>query len=312
MGDSSCQAPVDVAVAQLAAAQHIVFSLDQLRGLGLSKAAVSKRMGTRRLHRIHQAVYSLVPPELLAKRGHYMAAVLACGEGAVLSHRSAADLLGLRATHRARIDVTVPRHRRCKHRGIEVHRSTSLTPADVTIVDGIPCTTVARTIFDLAAVLRRRQVERAIDQAEVEELLDVAALQAQLAARPSARGAGVIKAILREHLAGSTLTWSELEERFLALVRRARLPLPQVNEWIVLSDGEPAIRGDFVWRAQRLVVETDGYQFHGHRAKFERDRRRDQVLVANGYRVMRITWRQLSEEPLAVTARLATALAAGN
>jgi hypothetical protein len=278
-----------------------VFTLAQLTELGLSPRAVQRRAACGRLHRVHHAVYSLAPPELLTRRGWYMAAVLACGPGAVFSHRSAADLHELRGTDRAGIEVTVPHRTRRLHGRVEVHRSLTLDPAhDVTIVDGIPCTTIPRTLLDLGAVLPRRAVERAIDQADANGVLDLGALQAQLDRHPRAPGAGVLRTVLVEHNAGATLTWSELEESFLAVCRAASVPEPEVNAWIVPDEGEPAIRADFVWREQRLIIETDGWGSHRTRRAFETDRRRDQRLTLAGWRVIRITWRQLTEDPAAV------------
>ncbi|HEY5317866.1 MAG TPA: hypothetical protein VIJ20_07790 [Solirubrobacteraceae bacterium] len=283
-------------MAALANAQHAVFDFGALRDLGLTASAVHKRAAARRLHRVYHGVYSLVPPQLLSREGHWMAAVLACGPGAVLSHRSAAALLGLRPTRRARIDVTVPNRSRRAHARIEVHRSTTLTPADTTRVKNIPCTTVARTQLDLAEVINRRGLERAFDQAEILEVFDLRALEDQLARNPHRRGVPLIRSVLTEHYIGSTPTWSEFEERFLAFARADGLPQPEVNHWIVLDDGGPPIRADFAWPAYRVVVETDGRRTHGTRQAFERDRRNDLRLAAALWRPTRVTWRRLDTE----------------
>ncbi len=137
-------------------------------------------------------------------------------------------------------------------------------------------------------------------------MLDLRALEAQLRANPTKPGAGRLVTVVREHVAGSTFTLSELEERFLELVRRARLPPPEVNQWIILSDGEPAIRADFLWREQRVVVETDGHRSHRTRQAFERNRRNDQRLTLHGWRPLRLTWLQLREEPRRIEAMLGT------
>jgi predicted transcriptional regulator of viral defense system len=287
------QPPLDTAIAALAAAQHTVFHLDQLRELGLAAATVRHRASAGRLHRIHHAVYSLVPHELLTREGHWMAAVLACGEGAVLSHRCAAELHGLLQTNQLKVDVTVP-HRTDRHRaGLQVHRSTTLTPADVTIVNGIPCTTVARTSLDIADVVRERRLERALDQSEVLEVYDYASLSDQLERNSTRPAAARLGRVLREHRAGDTVTWSELEETFLELCRAAGVPAPEVNEWLVLADGEPPIRADFSWRAPLLVVETDGRRTHRTRSAFESDRRKDQRLTAANVPHFRTTFRQI-------------------
>src|SRR5207302_10634036 len=140
-----------------------------------------KRLATQRLHRIHRRVYAVVPEPLLSRDGRWIAAVAACGPRAVLSHRTAAALHELRRTYRTKIGVTVPGRSTRRHSGVEVHRSTTLTAADVTVVNGIPCTAVARTLFDLAEVVSRRALERAFDQAEIEEVFDLNAIQDQIA-----------------------------------------------------------------------------------------------------------------------------------
>jgi hypothetical protein len=196
-----------------------------------------------------------------------------------------------------RIDVTVPTRSGRRHAGIHVHRSTTLTPADTTGVDNIPCTTVARTQLDLAEVINRRRVERALDQAEMLEVFDLRALHDQLRRNPTRSGAARLRLILKEHYVGSTPTWSEFEEAFLVFTRAAGLPRPEVNYWIVLDDGGPAIRADFAWPAQRVIVETDGRRTHDTRQAFERDRRKDLRLTAARWRPMRVTWRRLHGEP---------------
>jgi predicted transcriptional regulator of viral defense system len=303
------QASLNRDLAALAATQHGVFSLDQLRDLGLSSSAVQDRADAGRLHRIHHAVYSLVPRELLSRDGHYMAAVLACGPDAVLSYRSAAALHELRRTERAAVDVTIPQRSPRKHPRIDIHRSTTLIPADITRVRNIPCTTVARTLLDLGQVVNRREIERACDQAEILGVFDLEALLEQLERNRSRLAARRLRAVLDEHYIGSTPTWSQLEEAVLAMCRAGGLPLPEVNVWITPDDGEPAsIRADFVWREQRLIVETDGHATHRTRQAFEYDRRRDQRLIAAGWTVIRVTWRQVTRHPHQVAKTIAKLL----
>ena len=238
-----------------------------------------------------------------------MAAVLACGPGAALSHRSAAALHEIRRTDRTNNDVTIPKRSPRKHAGIDVHRSTTLTPDDLTTVDGIPCTTVARTLLDLAQVIKGRALERALDQAEILDLLDLAALDDQIERNKARPAAKRLQAVLDQHYTGSTPTWSELEEALLAACRRAKLPMPEVNALIDPGDDDPtAIRVDFVWRDQRVIVETDGHETHRTRRAFEEDRLRDQRLIVAGWTVIRITWRQLTQRPDEVMQRLARLL----
>ena len=160
----------------LALEQHGVFGLEQVVELGLAARSVRARASKHRLHRIHSGVYSLVPPQLLSRDGRFMAAVLACGPGASLSHRSAGALQGLIRAERARIDVTVPTRGGRKRAGIQIHRSSGLRPTDLSRTRAIPCTTVARTLLDLAGVLDRRGLERALDEAAMLDRLDLGEL----------------------------------------------------------------------------------------------------------------------------------------
>ncbi len=240
-----------------------------------------------------------------------MAAVLACGPDAVLSHESAAALHGLRWYGGARVDVTLPRRSSRTHDGIRLHRSTTLTQADVTTVNGIPCTTIARTLCDLADCLNRRRLERAFDQAEVSGVLSLAALSDQLTRNSTRPAAAKVRDLLETHYVGRTPTWSELEEAFLVLTRRIGLPDPEVNGWIVLDDGLPAIRPDFVWREQRVVVQTDGHRSHRTRQKFELERVEDQRLTVANWQPVRTTWRQVFDRPRELE-RTLLALLGGN
>ncbi len=165
------------------------------------------------------------------------------------------------------------------------------------MVDGIRCTTVARTLFDLAEVVARRPVERAFDQADAMQVLDLGALQDQLARNPTRPGARVIRAILEQHYLGSTLTESELEEAMLMVSRAVGLAPPEVQRWLDLGDGGGLIRPDFMWRAQRLIVEADSAKYHRTRQRFEADRLRDQRAMVAGWRVIRTTHRQIKQRP---------------
>jgi predicted transcriptional regulator of viral defense system len=287
-------------ISQLAARQYGVFSLAQARAAGLSDRAVQARARAGRWSRVHHGVYALVPRGLLAREGLWSAAVLAGGPGAALSHRSAAALHALRPHGGARIEVTVPRRSSRRHAGLLIHRSTTLTTADITVVRGISCTTVARTLLDIAGQLGRRRLERACDQAEVLEVFDLNAITDQLERNSRHRGGRIVKAVLAEHYIGQTLTWNEFEERFLTLAAEAGLPTPDVNVLLDLHDGEPPIRVDFIWPARRLAVETDGRTTHLTHQAFERDRRRDQRLTIARWRPARFTRRQVKYAPAQV------------
>ena len=210
-----------------------------------------------------------------------MAAVLACGEGAVLSHQSAAALWSIRGTAKSRIDVIAPRDLRPRP-GLHPHRA--LLPADeVTVFDGIPTTTPARTLLDLAAVVPRQALERALNEAEIlrlpgpHELLD---------RHPRRRGAATLRTLLLTS-SSPIPTRTELEDKFLTFLDDWGFARPHVNTMVDVYEV------DAVWRDAKLIVELDGFATHGTRRAFERDRARDRRLQAAGWRVIRLTWRQL-------------------
>lgn len=288
-------------IAALAASQHGVVALSQLLGFGLSAAAVRHRVAIGLLHRVHAGVYAVGYPRL-TRKGRYMAAVLACGERSALSHRSAADHRELRRSSRAGIDVISPRRPGRRRAGIDAHTSSTLLARDIEVVDGIRCTSVARTLLDLAAVLPRRAVERACDEAAFREVLDAREIDDVLARAGRHKGAGVLRAILADHSPGTTRTRNDLEEAFLAICDRAGLPRPEVNAWIPL---EPTgYEADFLWRSFGLIAETDGGSAHTTRHAFEHDRKRDQRLAVAGWRVVRFPWMQVFDDPRSVEATL--------
>jgi very-short-patch-repair endonuclease len=253
-----------------------------------------------RLQRLWRGVYAFGHRELRPE-GRLLAAVFACGEGAVLSHRSAADHWGLLATARARVDVTVStRGRRAQRPGIDLHCVRRLDPEDVTELERIPVTTVGRTLVDLCAVETDRRVEKALDQAYVLRLLSPGELEDALA-RTAGRKTGPLRRAMAAERAAAALTRSELEERFLALVRRGGLPEPEVNARL------HGYEVDFLWREQRRVVEVDGYAFHSTPQALARDRRKDIDLELAGFPVTRFTGSQVvhdSEDTLERTRRI--------
>ena len=287
-------------VATLAARQHGVVTRTQLVGLGLSADVIDRRLSTGRLRSLHRGVYMVGP--MFPAHATEMAAVLACGPGAVLSHRSAASLWQL-LPYPARptlVDVTAPEADR-RPRGIRVHRVRSLGKGETARVKRIPVTTPARTLLDLAADAAPRELEQAVAQAESRNLTNRRKLFSLLARYRGRGGTRALRALL-ERAARPALTRSEAEERFLALVRSARLPAPDVN--VLLGRHEV----DFLWREEGLVVEVDGFAFHSSRASFEADRRRDAELAAQGLRVIRVTWRQIADQPEATLVSVAQAL----
>ena len=293
---------IEEAIAVLATRQHGVLSRAQLLDLGVGAGAIKHRAGLGRLRPLHRGVYA-VGHRALRREAWWMAAVLAAGPGAALSYRSAAELWSIRSSSRARIDVSISRHRRSTAR-LELHCVAEMQPDEVTTERGIPVTTPARTLFDLAAVLREDQLEHAFDEAEVRRLTSPVSLDALLERYPKRRGAAAIKRVLDEHRAyGETVTRSRLERRFLSLLDEHGVPRPKVNRGT--DHGEL----DAMWHRQKLIVECDGFAAHGTRKAFEEDRARDRALQAAGWRVVRITWRQLTEDADLVARQLAALLA---
>jgi very-short-patch-repair endonuclease len=285
---------------EIAREQWAVITWAQLRGAGLAASTIARRVRDGRLHRIHSGVYAFVPPEVLAPEGRWLAAVLACGAGAVLSHRSAAALWGVLDAELNRPDVTVPIGRAKDVEGVLLHRSRTL--ADVTTARrGVPVTTLERTIADLADVVARPLLHRAAQQAEFHRRT-IGALGDPWRHANGRRGAPDLRS-LPQLRARVGMTWSELERRMLRLCRRAGLPEPESNQRVA------GHRVDFVWRAERLAVETDGGQAHLTAAAFEEDRRRDVDLMVAGWRVARFTWAMIAHEPDRVASRLVLLLA---
>jgi len=287
-------------IAALATRQHGVVSHAQLRATGLSASAIGRGVDAGRLLAVHRGVYA-VGHAALGDRGRWMAAVLGCGPHAALSHASAAALWELRATNPAPSHVVVPGTAGRRRRDVRVHRSRTLTAEQVTSRHGIPVTTPARTILDLAATLSDRELQRVLDEAPVRRLISVPFLDALARAHPGHHGARRVTRALATHTPGTTLTRSELEERFLALCAAHGFPRPRVNARVAGLDV------DFLFAERRLVVETDGWRYHGHRAAFERDRRRDAALTRAGYRTLRFTHDQVAQEPRTVAATVAAA-----
>ncbi len=294
MNTESAQPPVDALIYAVAKRQRGVITREQLRRLGLSEHGIAERIRTGRLHRLHRGVYA-VGHDVLRPEAYWLAAVLACGEGAVLSHASAAAHWGIRPSAAASVDVTVPvRSGRRSRKGIRLHRSGRLGEREVTVHEGIPVTTVARTLLDLADVLPRHALKRTIDEAEYQRLVDMTALIAAVQENPGRRGAQVIELARAE----AEMTRSELEQRFLALVDRHGLPRPRVNSRV------EGYEVDFVWPEDRVIVEIDGRAAHGTRSAFERDRLRDRRLLRAGFRTIRLTDRALRYEEDAIVADL--------
>ena len=280
---------------ELVASQHGVIAHGQLRELGMSEKAIKHRVARGRLRPLWRGVYA-VGRLGLSEPGWWMAAVLACGAEALLSHGSAATLWGIRPARGPLIDVSVPRARAPRHPGIAVHRRSNLRAADARTRSGVPLTSPACTLIDIAASIGPRELEAAVNEADKLDLIGPEELRAEVDSTPPRPGLAALRNLLdRDAL---LLTDSELERRFIPLARRAGLPPPlsqqQVNGY----------RVDFYWPHLALVVETDGLRYHRTAAQQRRDRLRDQIHTAAGLRVLRFTHAHVRFEPAHVVAIL--------
>ena len=294
--------PGDREVGLLAARQHGIVARRQLVALGLGEGAIDNRVSSGRLHPLYRGIYA-VGHRSISRQGRWMAAVLAAGPNAVLSHGSAAALWDLQSTSSQRIDVTAPRARR-EQDGFRLHRVRRLDPADRAVEEGIPVTSVHRTLLDLAELDEPQRLRRALENAENLWLLSLREMDDLLARSPGRRGRRPLMRALAELRPAAPITRSALERRFHEICRREGLPLPDLNMWVC------GMEVDAVWEEGRLVAELDGYEYHRDRRAFERDRVRDTSLQLAGYRVVRITHRRLETEPAAIVAELRAFLGA--
>ena len=302
MGSKLDKANPDAAIAQLAARQHGVVTRRQLVDAGLGPNAIARRVRIGWLHRVHRGVYS-VGHRPLTREARWMAAVLACGDGAGLSHACATAHWEIRPYTGTWIDVTVPTTAgRTRRDRIRLHRSSTLTADDVTAHRGIPVTTIARTLLDVAATLREASLARTIEQTEIRRLFDLKTVDETLARNPHHAGAKRLRRALALYR-DDEFSRSELEQAFLALCDAHGIPRPLVNHVV---EGREV---DFFWPDQRVIVETDGRATHFTIAAFEGDRERDTRLVALGYRVLRFTELQIRTDAATVAQRVAAALA---
>lgn len=286
---------------ELANRQLGVVARWQLAAEGVTPAMLKSRVANGSLTRLHRGVYA-VGHRQLRREGHYLAAVLAVGPGAVLSHRDAACLHGLRPGDHRRTDVSTERRVKSTVR-IAVHRTTVLAPDDVTRVGAVPVTSLGRTLVDLAGVVPRDHVAQALAEAERVHRVDVRAIEGALERLRHRAGPGNARlaAVLAQHRAhGLEVTRRELEQRFLALFDGdgSDLPRPRVN---AIVDG---LEVDAVWHAARVAVELDGWEFHRHRRAFQRDREKANALTTAGWTVLRFTHHDVVHRPAAVRAQL--------
>jgi very-short-patch-repair endonuclease len=295
----------DHVIAALAAGQYGVVTRQQLLSAGLTSKEIAVRVRAKRLLPSYPGVYAVGHASLMPE-GRRMAAVLACGSGAVLSHGDAAALWGIAAPRGRLIHVSRPSTagRGPDPRRIRLHRVGTLQPWERTLVEGLPTTTVARTLLDLSSGLRSRAIEDAIAQASRLQLFDLVAVGRCLAAHPRQHGAPALRRVLEE-LRGTDAAdlHSALEVLLLQVCDDYGLPRPATNARV------EGLLVDFCWPAKRLVVEADSYTYHSMPSAFERDRERDQQLTLAGYTVVRFTYKQVTRRRRRVAADIRRLLA---
>src|SRR5215218_1495242 len=294
---------------RLAARQHGVVSRDQMHALGWSDSAISHAINTGRLHRVFRGVYALATPEI-GKQGRLGAAVLACGRGAVISHRSAGALLRLLNEGPVVIDVIPSQEQGRKIDGIRFHRVRTPRRNEVGTVDGIPCTSPARTLVDLAGSVGDRTLRSCFERAAQRKVLEIPAIEASM--DPGRRGVKSLRALVDEWRRAAPVAKkgklkSPLEAKVLPLLLQRDVPTPLLNAPVEITNGR--IEVDFLWPEQRLVVEADSRAFHGTGLAFERDRWRDRELLRVGYGTLRVTHQQAAHETTAVVETIAARLA---
>jgi very-short-patch-repair endonuclease len=294
---------MDWAISELAGRQHGVVARWQLLGLGMERRGVQRRLEAGRLRSLHVGVYA-VGHQALTVESRWVAAVLAGGPNAVLSYRTAGQLWGIFPRSGAVPEITRPKTFRPRP-GIRAHR-VALSPDEIEVENGIPVTSASRTQLDLAAVLSRRQMERVLNEAQVLGLTSRLSLPHLLERYPGRRGNAILRELLSDKEPGG-ITRNDFEERFVAFLDANGLPRPRFNATISLRG--QFFEADCLWESQRLMVELDSRAVHGTDRAFERDRRRDRIVLAEGWRSTRITWRQLRDEPEEIAADLRLSLA---
>jgi very-short-patch-repair endonuclease len=289
------QGGVDHAIATLAARQYGLVTRAQLAAASLEPRTINRRLAAGRLHRVHAGVYA-VGHEAARREARWLAAVLACGDGAVLSHRSAASLWTIREGEGPLPDVTVDTRNGRRQPGIAVHR-VPLEPQDRSLRAGIPVTSTARTLVDLAHVLAPDELTRALREAQFQRRFDLEAIRELLTRRPSRT--------LRALIEDLTPTQTVLEDRLLTICDRHNLPHPKTQQPVL------GHRVDFLWPDRRVVAETDGWQAHGTRTAFQTDRAISNALQLAGYTILRFTDFDLRRRPAHVAREIRAALDRG-
>jgi hypothetical protein len=279
--------------------QHGVVARAELLALGYTRREIEYRLHNGRLHQIAAGVYSVGRRDL-TPHGRWMAAVLACGDGAVLSHRSAAELWGIGREWEGRIDVSIQRRSRLERRGVKVRCRPSLPSRSLVRRHGIPVTMPVQTLIDLATELKILRLERAVNEADKLDLVDPETLRTALDGYVGMPGVKALRTLLDRHT--FRLSDPDLEILFRPLALAAGFPLPLTKHWVL------GYETDFFFVDQGLVVETDGLRYHRTPAQQARAVKRDQTHTASGLRVLRFTHWQIAYEPNEVTAVLRTIL----
>jgi very-short-patch-repair endonuclease len=276
-------------IARLADRQHGVVGRDQLAHMRVPERTIERWLDSGRLHALHRGVFAVGHPRI-GEAGRRWSAVLAYGETALLSHRSAATLWGLARQRSSLIDITAETGRQgiCRREGIFIHRG-RLHPEDRDVRAGIPVTTVARTLFDMAEFVSLKRLESAWEEADRLGFLELREVERVCEWGYGRRALRPIRRLLTEARA-ATITRSPLEDEFAAFCRDRGLPTPSFNTTVL------GFEVDALWPRQRLAAELDSWEFHGHRAAFERDRARDSALQVAGYRIIRVTHRRIHSE----------------
>lgn len=298
---------IEARIGELAARQHGVVARWQLAAISVTPSMIESRLTRGLLIRLHRGVYA-VGHRRLRIEGHWLAAVLAIGPGAALSHREAAALHGLRPSSRPRTDVTTTRHGLTAPTGVDLHETRSLEPHDTTTIDAIPVTTVARTLVDLAGVVPQAHLSKALREAEHLRVADLRQIEEAMRRTRNRPGPGHanLRAVLEEHRErGTQLTRSVLEDHFVALLEAHRIPAADMNA---------GVHGDEVdafWSRSKLVVELDGWARHKDRHAFQRDREKSNALTQAGYTVLRFTHDDVVRRPADVAHQIRALLRDG-
>lgn len=305
--DGRSSREVDQAVARLAASQQGVITLAQLDACGLGERGTRHRVASGRLHLLFSGVYTVGHP-LVSVDGRRIGAVLACGKTAALSRFSAASAWGMLNGSGRRFDVVASGRsggRVGDEAKIDLRRTRRLPDEDVTVLRGIPITTVGRTLLDLSGFAGTRLVQRAVHEAEVMNLLDVKAVIATIERNPGRRGTRMLRAALG--VSAPDPGNREFANRFFALCVDYRLPVPRLG--VHVDGGDRLYEVDALFEKERLIVELDGGQVHRTARNFQTDRRRDSVLASCDYQTLRYTWHRLCAEPAAIARELRRVLA---